>query len=456
MAQLQYAGEFTLEHLELISSSGVAVNLITSCLEINIMEDITVHSLSGQLVVADTNDLRQNMPLLGQEQLLMKISTPSLTGEEVTIDYTKNGLVIYNVSTTTDLGMGATSHTLEFCSQELLTNNRIRISRAFKDTPSDIVKKILTESRYIDTKKNINIEITSDIKNIVVPNQRPFDFISNLMKDARSKDGSPHYLFYETTRGYNFRTLQNLYEEGDKGSYHNGDAAPDQRDGSTLGIQEAFDRVVEIEVKGSNDSLMDSVGGMLGSKIVTHDLFQKKYSEKTYEYFKDFDKHGRIDSFPKYNENVGEYKEARIFVHPTSSRDDGLDAQYVDENNINDSVSANKINETLLQRKSRIYELEFGRTIAMSIHGTTNLAAGDMISLSYFPTGKNHSLGEKDSYISGRYIITKLRHIFSPATRNHLITMIISKDSLPKQLEIISQVPQAKKDGAALLNELNT
>ena len=77
MAQLQYAGEFTLEHLELISSSGVAVNLITSCLEINIMEDITVHSLSGQLVVADTNDLRQNMPLLGQEQLLMKISTPS-------------------------------------------------------------------------------------------------------------------------------------------------------------------------------------------------------------------------------------------------------------------------------------------------------------------------------------------------------------------------------------------
>ena len=77
------------------------------------------------------------------------------------------------------------------------------------------------------------------------------------------------------------------------------------------------------------------------------------------------------------------------------------------------------------------------RTIAMSIHGTTNLAAGDMISLSYFPTGKNHSLGEKDSYISGRYIITKLRHIFSPTTRNHLITMIISKDSLPKQLEII-------------------
>ena len=180
MEQLQYAGEFNLDHLEIIASSGVAVNISQGCLEINIFEDILKHSLTGQLLVADVNNLKENMPFVGQEQLLMKISTPTLKGEDTVIDFTENALSIYNVSSIVDISTGATSYTMEFCSQELLRNNRVRISKSYVDTPSTIVENVLTDSRFINTKKSINKEITGGIRNIIVPNQRPFDFITNL------------------------------------------------------------------------------------------------------------------------------------------------------------------------------------------------------------------------------------------------------------------------------------
>ena len=454
MEQLQYAGEFNLDHLEIIASSGVAVNISQGCLEINIFEDIFKHSLTGQLLVADVNNLKENMPFIGQEQLLMKISTPTLKGEDTVIDFTENALSIYNVSSIVDISTGATSYTMEFCSQELLRNNRVRISKSYVDTPSTIVENVLTDSRFINTKKSINKEITGGIRNIIVPNQRPFDFITNLTRESKSKtDGNPHYLFYETTRGYNFRTLQNLYKQPIKGSYNNGDRTDEEKPGEGLGIQQAYDRVVDYEIKGSNDALMDSRGGLLGAKLISYNIHNKSFDVNTYGYFENFDDHARINSNPKYNENLGDFTDSRIYVHPTSASGN-LNAQYVNSENSNNSVVANKINETLLQKNARIHELNFGTTVVITVHGTTRLAAGDMIDLNFSPTGKKHGNSEKDKYVSGTYIATKLRHTFSPATRNHQVAMVLAKDSLPESLEIIANVGEIKSQGNATINDI--
>ena len=40
MSDLQYAGEFELNKLEIIASSGIGIPLLKSCLEINIYESI--------------------------------------------------------------------------------------------------------------------------------------------------------------------------------------------------------------------------------------------------------------------------------------------------------------------------------------------------------------------------------------------------------------------------------
>ena len=64
MADLQFAGEFELNELEIIASSGIALDLLKSCLEINLYESIFSNSLTGNITIADTNDLLQNMIVL--------------------------------------------------------------------------------------------------------------------------------------------------------------------------------------------------------------------------------------------------------------------------------------------------------------------------------------------------------------------------------------------------------
>ena len=455
MADLQFAGEFELNPIEIIASSGQSIDNITP-LEINIFESIFSNALTGNISIADTNNLIELMPLIGQEQLILKMTTPSLEGENTTIDFTKNAFSIYNISVNSEMSSGSSVYVLEFCSPELLINNRVRISKAFTDTPSTIVENVLTN--HINTTKNIETETTSGIKNIVVPNQRPFDFLKCLIQDSKSTKDSPHYLFYETTRGYNFRTLQNLYEKVAVGVFNNSQANIDEKVGNTLGIQEAYDRMINFDVKPPNNALNDSRAGMFGSKIISHNIFTKSYNVKTYGYFSDFDKHKRIDekNNPKYNDNLGNWSNSRIYVHPTSASGSNLNAQYRDENNSNNSIVANQISETLLQRKSRMYELTFSKTIAITIHGTTNIAAGDIVELNYTAPGRNHGDGTLDKSISGRYLITKLRHTFSPVTNQHQIDMVVSRDSLPSELPFSVNVAEVKKEGKSQILDITT
>ena len=63
---LQYAGEFTVSEIQLISSSGSALDIKETVIQIDIFEDIFDSTIFGALSVADTNDLIHNMPILGQ------------------------------------------------------------------------------------------------------------------------------------------------------------------------------------------------------------------------------------------------------------------------------------------------------------------------------------------------------------------------------------------------------
>ena len=68
----------------------------------------------------------------------------------------------------------------------------------------------------------------------------------------------------------------------------------------------------------------------------------------------------------------------------------------------------------------------------MKITGSTTLAVGDMINILIPVTGRTHGK-EFDEYMSGTYLITELRHMFSTVDKKHEIALVASKDSLPKE-----------------------
>jgi len=472
MSKLNFAGEYAISELKLMSSSGNVVDLSLAYTTLSLFEDIFSSSMSGLVVVADTNNILMNLPVTGQDYLSMKIVTPSL--EKSPIDYTQTVFAVNKIDTRVDAD-GTQVFQLHFISPELLRNERVRISKSYESTISNMVYDALNNAKYINTNKEIFLEETKGIRKIVVPNSHPFDFIKKLAREAESKEyNSPHYLFYENIFGIHFRSIESLYRQASIGSYHAGDLGFHITEGGK--IEEEYARVLDYSIDSNNDTLANVVGGMLASKIITHDIVQKKYDISRHDYFQDFYKYKRVNynstskDNPIYSEvpldtfgnNLGNFDESRIHLHPTSTVSTiglgslGLIPEFVGKDashytSDNESLyESNAIPRTLLSRQAKFMELNAGTSINMQIKGNTTIACGDIVEFDMPIVGKSHGKGDSDIYYSGRYLISKLRHMFQPSANNHEIALTLVKDSFATELPINKKATEPKGDKGML------
>ena len=95
---IQTAGEFEIEELNLVTTSGLEVDLTTSVIGLTLYEDIFSMTISGTIAIADSANLASYGPLLGQEYLHLKISTIGFDDESAVIDFSKNALLIHCIA----------------------------------------------------------------------------------------------------------------------------------------------------------------------------------------------------------------------------------------------------------------------------------------------------------------------------------------------------------------------
>ena len=450
MSDIKYAGEVELQKCVLISSAGTAIDLTNIVVSINIYESVFSNAMSGSILIGDTNNLAMNLPIIGQEYLSIKLITPSLDNNA--IDYSENVFVVYKIKKRqADGNMQALE--LQFTSPEMLKSNRIRISKSYTNTIDIIAEDILTNEKYLNTKKDLFIEPTVGIRKMVVPNLHPYDALTKLATESISKEnGSPHYLFYENTRGLHFRSLQSIYAQGVTGKYHAGEDIATGLGTSTntkesSAIIQGMRRIVRFDMGTNNDTLANIKSGMLGSTIFSHDIYNKSYNKKTFGYFDNFEDHGRISENAPYNDNpidedlntLGNFTDARIHLHSVPS---DTDTQHYETDTSSYSYSSNRLSDSLLSRQSRFGELRSGIGLTMEIHGNTTIACGDLINVQLPIVGTDHDDDKVDKYYSGVYLITDLRHIFIPKQRTHSIFLTLAKDSIPETLPKRSNATQ--------------
>ena len=217
MEGMQYAGEFQIKQAQIFSPDGEATDLLTDMqlIEINIFEDMFKSAISGNVVVIDTRDIISMIPLLGQERLSLKIITPSLTKKEDIIDFTENHFFVHKIAGRQEVSSGGQTYQIQFVSNEAIKNSRKRVSKAYYNTKAnigEIVFDLLAEDNQgIQTSKEVFIEETVGTRAMVLTNSNPFSVIKKLSREAVSKRGSPHYVFFENKDGIHFKTLQELY-----------------------------------------------------------------------------------------------------------------------------------------------------------------------------------------------------------------------------------------------------
>ena len=435
-SDLQFAGEYLLEECRIITTSGKRFDIKPIVEEINIYENIYTSAISGSILVKDATNIVTNFPIVGEERLVLKIQTPQSKPEpDTTIDYTLSPLMIYKVNLQEGDGENAQIISLQFGSIEGFRNNTCKVSQSYSGQPSQIVEKILRDGTYLRSKKTFYYEPTANNVKVVFPNIRPFNCIKHLSKISNSQinNSSPSYLFYETTKGYHFRTFDSICREEPKFQFKENIGAQ-LNDQGIVDVQANLDTIVNYQIVSSRDTNKNIQSGMLSSKLITHDVYNKKLDLYKYDYLSNFDKDIHPDngeSQPIISESkdpdtfkgLTEHEDTKLFVTSTSS---GYSFSETEGNY--PYQSDNKI-QTLQRKHSRKEQFDKGLTLNIEVNGQTFIQAGDKISLDI------HSLGafdddKLDENLSGGYVVTHLRHTFTQSGQlKHKIIMRVAKDS---------------------------
>ena len=153
--RIQKAGDFILDGVLIVGSSGARINVVDQVQELNIYESIDTPYISGNLLISDSSGIAESLPLLGQERLLFKLRTPSHTG---TIDFNNYHAVVYNIEKRFSSSDREHIILMNWTTLDHLKSVRTKISASFKGTISDIVQRIIKEANYLDSKKPLFIE----------------------------------------------------------------------------------------------------------------------------------------------------------------------------------------------------------------------------------------------------------------------------------------------------------
>ena len=177
---------------EIEHGSGARYNISNLVTEIHLLENIESIGITGFLQITDNINMIQSGIILGEELLWLKFKTWE-SDDNFAVDFSKHPLYIHKVEDivvpTTgqgQVGQSFIEYRLHFCSTELISNDRIRVSKNYQGRIDDMVTKILEEE--LQTKKPVEATNTMGLYNYTAPNLHPFDCIQSLLASASCID----------------------------------------------------------------------------------------------------------------------------------------------------------------------------------------------------------------------------------------------------------------------------
>lgn len=417
---------YNLYSLVITSSNGTTIDVFPQLNELSIFEDIYNSTISGQLILNDSNDFFANLPLSGFEFLNIGLSKPG-SSDSFSLDKI---LRIYKMvgPQVKDESGGVQSYALYFCSEENLVSISKRISKSYRGkTISDIVKDILSKQLMIVGGKyqESNIETTRGRYDIIIPYMNPLAAVSWLASRTVSlsdRGSGANFVFYENSEGYHFKSLETLFKKQTRAKYKYGVRNTNSpEEDSTVEIQQ----VHKYEFMNTFDVLSGINSGMFSSILKTIDLTKLKLSDVTLNYSDFFNKTKHIEndtqsysgpgfSFhngykDRFNNTVDNNYYSLMRMYPTN-KDHNTYSGIVSKQ---PGITPNLVESWMLQRISQINQLNYFK-LKMVIPGDTNLTVGDIIEFEV-PLIQTKAPGDKNinPYHSGRYLITAIRHVIN-------------------------------------------
>ncbi len=432
---IQFAGDYRLDGIFLHNHENRgalrhtdSTNIQNLVVEFNLYEGINKNSVTGSMVIADSLNLINKMPIQGTERLSFKLSTPGSNAETHIVDCSVESghpMHIYKLTDKRQINEGTVTYVLHFCSREFLRNLRTRVSESFEGTIDQMVTKILGDENYLDSRKTLYYQKTRNQDKFVIPNKRPLDAIKMLCKKALADDSkSVGYHFYQTTKGFHFRSWESMCADRNgnlrdvKQVFNYMPMNISHEDGMPeKGMDKVLHDYTSVEqykfINSFHDVAMNQGLGTYAHRVITHNIYDKSYKIDDYHYhnyYEDF-KHTdgpnpAIVSTPVDfdDKGVSDYPESRVTLRPTTRFAHGEDT-----GNFGLDVDQDGIIEAA--RVSQKNAISAGTKLKLTVKGQSYLEPGDVIEFNIQAVeNKADSDGALDLHYAGRYIITKIRH----------------------------------------------
>ena len=378
-------------------------SLVNGILNLTYHESILQDTVKAYVVfgdvglAVDNKSVIEGLPLIGTEDFKLEFE-----------DNNENKLKLnLNVNKVKPLYEDGSKNltSLELVSEEFLRNEmgESRCRGRINGLISDSVEEIFTDR--LKTEKTLDIEQSANRYNFIGGGRKPFYMLNLLSKQGipqDKSDGNAGFLFYETSNGYHFKSIEGLFRQDQKKSYVFNNSTDAQ------GIPAGYDGKI-LEHKSDNSINVQSKMNMgaYKSKIVLFNPFDCEYKviEQTAE---EVDVTSAGKGLPKFNTKFD--TEKKDFTRTTFYLiDSGTMPVGSTQDQITASTSDNFQAALTLNQSIRRYNQLFSGMMEITIAGDFSLHAGDVIfvDIPAIDSEKSDTLNRESG---GLYIIADLCH----------------------------------------------
>lgn len=381
-------GQFVLTSLILFtkqsknSSDEVAWDLTTAYTECSLFESIDGEAMSGYVVVLDSINLNDVLPLYGNERI--EVSFHTAGADQYPIEYTG---FVYKVSERIRLSEHSMTYKISFTSEEFLKSERTFVQTGYVETNDRIAYDIYRTFMRSERNKPFISDKTLGVSEFTFGAVKPIEAINILTRDSVATNGNLGYLFFENNESFNFVSIQSLYQQEPSARYTNRLAG--YYDDVKQRAIEQFESIQDIKYYEENSFLDRINDGLHGSDHVYFDIVTKQTVVHHYN---------KSDKFDK-TKSLGEIANKKEI-------DDAHDVMYL-------GYVSDTLNRTPFEVDSKMKLVESTMFKALiTVFGDSRLKAGDVLEV-YFPRLQVDQETLRNIY-EGKVLISAIRHTFTP------------------------------------------
>jgi hypothetical protein len=425
------------------------MSLMPQFVEIAVYQSLFEPSVTAEVAINDQIGLFTNYPLTGEELITVTYKQNSVSSAALTIEKTLQFIIKNIRNITVSDRARSTLFVMDLVSPFFLQNTRKYVSHWYNDLIEKAASNLFDEYIAEDTQilyniyKPFNTEETIKVRDLIVPNLRPYQGIQWLAKQAIAKDPTNYflYLFYEDLDSFNFVTMQSLIEKGlnqrtdlrDKKytyisdniiAYKNPSNDPDEK----------LRLISNVIVNKRNSSIEKIIGGYYQNELFEINMLTKSYRSTVTELSEsDRDTKFSLERWPLNTPNYIHY----VKNEQTTNSEYANRIRYIINNWPEYSSKDGEQNPT--------FRLKFGNAakylnalnqidLTITVPANMEFKVGDVI---WVDIPENHGFNNVsfDLYISGLFVVVEVKQVLASGYQAATSLRIYKDGALNQLLE---------------------